>query len=355
MHRPTWILAASVTGAALAGVALGAYIGISHAACVSRLRCWLCGKRKRSLPKRLILVRHGQSEGNIDPLLYCHVPDNAMHLTQLGYEQAMAAGKAIKALVNKETVRFIVSPYVRTIETFQGITKAWGSAARMIPWTEEPRIREQDFGNFQEPVKIRECKQQRQRFGSFFYRFPSGESPADVYDRVSSFLESLYRMFEKTSEDNYVLVTHGVAIRVILTRYFKYRICEFEQLENFHNGEFVVLELDPQTNKYNLVQLIHNKVDVSIDEEGRRKVKVSVEESSALRVRAPSEGIASLMRPYPTSPVNHFMRTPTPSSPTCSSTSTCPSFASPEDHEVTKLPNAMSRDVYDLPEIQGLA
>lgn len=29
-------------------------------------------------------------------------------------------------------------------------------------------------------------KETRERFGRFFYRFPEGESAADVYDRVSS-------------------------------------------------------------------------------------------------------------------------------------------------------------------------
>ncbi|CAH0474006.1 unnamed protein product [Peronospora belbahrii] len=230
-----------------------------------RFTCLLCCKKKKGFPKRLILVRHGESEGNIDPLLYGRVPDNAIHLTELGYEQAIAVGESIRQIVGKETMRFIVSPYVRTIETFCGIRKAWGIQGKVIPWTEEPRIREQDFGNFQEPMKMRECKAQRRRFGCFFYRFPSGESPADVYDRVSSFLESLYRMFDKSSEENYVLVTHGVAIRVILMRYFKYRISDFERLENFRNGEFVVLEFNEYEGKFMLKTIVSNDVHIHQD------------------------------------------------------------------------------------------
>ena len=41
---------------------------------------------------------------------------------------------------------------------------------------EELRIREQDFGNFQDPEQMKECKAARSSFGRFFYRFPSGES-----------------------------------------------------------------------------------------------------------------------------------------------------------------------------------
>lgn len=213
---------------------------------------------------------------------------------------------------------------MRTIETFQGIKKAWTKeAAHEIPYSEEPRIREQDFGNFQEPLKIRECKAQRRRFGSFFYRFPSGESPADVFDRVSSFLESLHRMFEKTSEENYVLVTHGVSIRVILTRYFKYRVSEFEQMENFHNGEFVLLDYDDALCKYKLSKVVTNHVKVNADGE----VAVTTEETNNIRMHE-EECLAPMSMPYPTSPVNHFRRGPPPppiyDTPTASSAASSP-------------------------------
>ncbi|CAH8262675.1 unnamed protein product [Arabidopsis lyrata] len=33
---------------------------------------------------------------------------------------------------------------------------------------------------------MRATKKVRERFGRFFYRFPEGESAADVFDRVSS-------------------------------------------------------------------------------------------------------------------------------------------------------------------------
>lgn len=212
-----------------------------------------------------------------------------------------------------------MSPYVRTIETFQGIKKAWTrDAAHAIPWSEEPRIREQDFGNFQEPLKIRECKAQRRRFGSFFYRFPSGESPADVYDRVSSFLESLHRMFEKSTETNYVLVTHGVSIRVILTRYFKYRISEFEQMENFHNGEFVVLDYDDALGKFRLAKLVRNVVTVDAAD-GR----VTTTTHTADNIRMIQDACLSpASLPYPTSPVNHFRRSPPPPPPLSASLET---------------------------------
>lgn len=78
------------------------------------------------MPNKLILMRHGQSEGNVDEVLYSTKPDNNMRLTQLGWESAQMAGRALKEEIGEgETVHFVVSPYVRTVETFHGVLSAW--------------------------------------------------------------------------------------------------------------------------------------------------------------------------------------------------------------------------------------
>jgi phosphohistidine phosphatase SixA len=44
----------------------------------------------------------------------------------LGWESARMAGKALREEIGEnETVHFVVSPYVRTVETFHGIMSAW--------------------------------------------------------------------------------------------------------------------------------------------------------------------------------------------------------------------------------------
>jgi broad specificity phosphatase PhoE len=167
------------------------------------------------MPSKLILVRHGQSLGNVDERLYATTPDNAMPLTELGWEQAKAAGIELKRILsstksttttassNSEcgSVHFILSPYVRTVETFHGIVAAWCDPSEFsyiedheqrlnawysrlmecgLTWNEDPRIREQDFGNYQEPEMIKQAKRDRHMFGAFYFRFPLGESASDV-------------------------------------------------------------------------------------------------------------------------------------------------------------------------------
>ena len=70
-----------------------------------------------------------------------------------------------------------------------------------------------------------------------FQRFPDGgESTADVYDRVSSFFESMYRHWETHVDiDNYVIVCHGLTIATFFMRFFKYDVDCFNSYKNFTN------------------------------------------------------------------------------------------------------------------------
>ena len=45
----------------------------------------------------------------------------------------------------------------------------------MIYEKEDPRIREQEWGNFQDPKEMSKVIDERRKIGAFFYRFPTGE------------------------------------------------------------------------------------------------------------------------------------------------------------------------------------
>ena len=110
-----------------------------------------------------------------------------------------------------------------------------------LTWNEDSRIREQDFGNYQTPELTKRAKEERHKFGAFYYRFNNGESGSDVFDRVSTFLDSLWRSFETNKSQNYVLVTHGIVLRVLMARYFRYTISQLNMLANPTNCEMVIL------------------------------------------------------------------------------------------------------------------
>jgi broad specificity phosphatase PhoE len=156
-------------------------------------------KQRTVLPKRIIVMRHGESRGNLDSAAYSTIPDHKIPLTDVGLDQACRAGVQLRGLIDGSSspqwrAYFYVSPYDRTRSTLREVGRAF-SKRRVIGVREECRIREQDFGNFQVKERMHAIKQSRERFGRFFYRFPEGESAADVFDRVCGMFFSLLSLF----------------------------------------------------------------------------------------------------------------------------------------------------------------
>jgi broad specificity phosphatase PhoE len=199
-------------------------------------------------PRRIVLVRHGESAGNADDSVYERVPDHALPLTGRGRQQAEETGERLRELFGRERVSVYVSPYRRTHETLHAFRLDPG----LVRVREEPRLREQDWGNWQDRDDVRLQKEYRDAYGHFFYRFVQGESGADVYDRVGGFLESLFRSFEAPDHPpNVLLVTHGLAMRLFCMRWFHWTVAEFECLSNPGNGETRTLLLG-EDGKYTL-------------------------------------------------------------------------------------------------------
>jgi len=148
------------------------------------------------LPKRIILLRHGESQGNMDAKTYTTIPDHKIPLTVKGLAQAWGAGVEIRDVIscNNTTsnwkVYFYVSPYQRTLSTLREIGLSF-SRKEIIGVDEDCRLREQAFGNFQDEKKMKVLKIKKEEYGQFFYRFPDGESIAALSDRVSGTIFSL--------------------------------------------------------------------------------------------------------------------------------------------------------------------
>lgn len=198
-------------------------------------------------PRRLIFIRHGESEANVDRTLTATVPDHMLHLTSNGREQALDAGRRLKELIGDEPTKFLVSPYVRTRETFNGIKQSWPD--RHLTHKTDVRLREQEFGNYDSP-DIKKLHKEKTKYGKFYYRFPDGESPADCYDRASAFFESMYRSWEDNTHTNQVIVGHGMMILSLIMRLMRFSIEEWENMDSLQNCEFVVLSHPPDDGKY---------------------------------------------------------------------------------------------------------
>lgn len=193
----------------------------------------------------------------MDKRKYQTVQDFALRLTSTGVEQAKLAGKQIKSIIGDEAIYVYLSPFFRTRETFENIRGAIES--NIYKTIEDPRIREQDWGHLRHPADNKEISKERDDFSTFYYRIPDGESGADVFDRISNFLDTLHRDFVKEDyPQNVLIVTHGLTLRLFLMRWFHWTVEEFEKLRNPKNCQIVVMEKQPD-NRYKIISELARK------------------------------------------------------------------------------------------------
>lgn len=178
-----------------------------------------------TMPKNLILIRHGFSQANellkkqeremysIAPSLTpkppieddVTVPDHEWRLTQRGIDQAKAIGQIFQSDVLSQIDAYFVSPYRRTIETAVNLN------IKKANWELKRSIRERSWGEI-DSMRTDIFKQRYARnyaikqADPLYWMPPAGESIAGVADtRVSDTLSMLHR---EHAGENVVMVTH---------------------------------------------------------------------------------------------------------------------------------------------------
>jgi broad specificity phosphatase PhoE len=146
---------------------------------------------------RILLVRHGESEGNATRTFTW---STEVPLTEAGRAQARRAAEVIAA--SFAPVLVVASPYARARQTGEILAAVLSLDLRI-----EPEFREQSLGELHgKPydVVLRDPAFDRSR--RWEWRPPGGESLVDVQRRVAPALERLAR---EHVERDVVLVSHG--------------------------------------------------------------------------------------------------------------------------------------------------
>ncbi len=215
-------------------------------ACPEELARVVARSQRNSLPQLVVLVRHGESEGNADHTLYRTKPDNLIELTQQGSAQAVAAGQRLRAIVGRRNCVFFVSPFARTLQTARNIRLAF-DADQIKRTSVEPLLREQEFGNLQGD-DFAHFRKEQLKVGRFWYRFPTGESGADVYSRTREWWnEDVLRVNTRPGlepVEALIVVTHGLTMRLILMQLYGWSPNTFGTVWNAGNCACYVLRRD---------------------------------------------------------------------------------------------------------------
>ena len=173
----------------------------------------------------LLLVRHGESEGNVAAAeahdsgaeeLDVPARDADVDLSDLGREQAVALGDALGALATESRPQALaVSPYLRARETAR---LACEQAGLSLPTQVDERLRDRELGVLDRltfaGVKARYPEEAARRAwqGKFYHRPAGGESWADVALRLRSWLADVDRA---SPAERVLVVAHDVVIALI--------------------------------------------------------------------------------------------------------------------------------------------
>lgn len=206
-------------------------------------------------PKDLVLVRHGQSEGNVAVARsregdhrdytaeFVNRHSGHFRLTTRGQEQARVTGEWLKANGLGAFDHYYVSEYARAVET----------AARLdLPnaqWYVDFQIRERDHGLADvvrsDELHTRFAEHHRLRATQLFYTpWPDGESMAQVCDRLrGNIVTTLHR---ECADKRVIIVSHGDvmrAFRVIFERMLAihYHAIDIENPKHFKIGNGQVI------------------------------------------------------------------------------------------------------------------
>lgn len=190
-------------------------------------------------PLDLVLVRHGESEGNLAQAWSKRGDDTAWYnddfktrhtsqyrLTSVGRAQSVAAGDFIKENISQSFDKYFTSEYTRALETAANLN---------LPnahWQLELYLRERDNGvlsnlSHQQRKEQFSAELERRNRDSFYWAPPGGESIANTCLRVDGVLKKLA---EEANGMRVIVVCHGNIMKAFRFRLERMRQSEYHEM-----------------------------------------------------------------------------------------------------------------------------
>jgi broad specificity phosphatase PhoE len=200
----------------------------------------------------VVLVRHGTSAANVDPGVYKRLPDHAIPLADPTSEELVRAGELVKGLgLDPDRTCSWCSTYVRCVQTEEAVLRqAFGADMPGVHRRETFLLREQDFGDWDSltddeakarlPASWTKRQHLTDNLGKFYFRYPNGESRADVVQRVMVFFGKLHR----SDYASHVVFLHGVSQRAFRMAWMNLPVDWFEEEPNPPNASVLAIQRD---------------------------------------------------------------------------------------------------------------
>ncbi|MCM3584554.1 histidine phosphatase family protein [Mesobacillus maritimus] len=181
----------------------------------------------------IYVIRHGESEHNVDRTVMAHTHDSQHSLTEKGQKQVQLTGEFMRDQVNENTLLY-ASPYLRTMQTAEAIHSRLPEG---VPFYQNPLIREWELGNLYDFTnRTPEAKKEFKAAGQFYFRYQNGESLADVYLRATMFMSSVVERIKRQGRyENVIIVSHAAFMQMLLAFLMNLPVDElagFKPIEN---------------------------------------------------------------------------------------------------------------------------
>ncbi|HUO39182.1 MAG TPA: histidine phosphatase family protein [Mycobacterium sp.] len=159
---------------------------------------------------RLVLVRHGQSESNVERRLDTRPPGSS--LTELGVEQARRFARDY----GQRPGMLLHSVARRASETAAVMGTEFRLRAHEVEGVHEVQVGELEMRNDDEAVEAFNKVYERWHLGELDAALPGGETATEVLDRYVPVITSLRMRYLDNDDwtDDIVVVSHGAAIRL---------------------------------------------------------------------------------------------------------------------------------------------
>ena len=191
--------------------------------------------------KKLYLIRHGRSLGNIYKSVYKEIRDYSIPLADIGWDQATQAGIDLNELIkNENSLRIVHSPWKRAKDTAITISQ---NLTHIFPISEDPLIYEQSIRHSYNEMKNGEDyeNEERSAYGEYWYKVGTSESIADCYKRARQFYNDLKNNYYE--EDTLVIVAHGVFIQMLIAVIDRLSVDEILEIDHPRNCEIIIRDI----------------------------------------------------------------------------------------------------------------
>lgn len=210
---------------------------------------------------RIFLVRHGESVAQLEQNAYAEYGDPNVPLTQWGYKQAVAAGRALGNYLrdspnpNGKKPVIVHSPFVRTQQTKDGLIKGMGGDNTVNQILSDDNLTERSHGlayfiRAEQalkrifPEEYAEYEAMAAKNDLYNMRPPTGESMADVQSRLHQFKEKPVKQLIAEGCEDLVVVGHTNTNRAFAMEFLGLGPDWFQESVGQGNADIMMFEGD---------------------------------------------------------------------------------------------------------------